>query len=289
MNWTKTVSVAALLFPLAVPGQQRRAESPVPNGITMSFKFIANRYGGWLVTAFDLIPAARYAYRPTPPQQSIGHIAQHLEGANYGLCERFGAMKHPTSARDALPDSTKAAWPKDTLLARLRASLAFCDAALAQQSDATLGDRVPYGPPGSGATALPARSLLYFVTDLAEHYSQLASYMRLIGLVPPSAPRPRTAIDVPAALLAQYVGTYDLPPSPLQDAPAFVLVVTLKDGALYLTPGARPQARLWPETASDFFVKEADAQITFIKAPGGAVTGLVVHQNGENRAASKVR
>jgi hypothetical protein len=30
------------------------------------------------------------------------------------------------------------------------------------------------------------------VTDLAEHYSQVSSYMRLMGLVPPSAlPRPK--------------------------------------------------------------------------------------------------
>jgi hypothetical protein len=200
-------------------------------------------------------------------------------------------MKQVRGAKDDLPDTIKGAWPKDTLVARLRESLAFCDSALAQLSDGTLGDRVPYGPPGSGAAALPARSLLLFVTDLAEHYSQVATYMRLIGLVPPSAlpPRPRTAIDLPVALLSQYVGTYDLPPSALLDAPAFLLDVTSKDGALYLKPGARPAVRLWPEAATDFFVKEVDAQLTFIKDASGAVTGLVLHQGGESRPARKVR
>ncbi|GAC1647024.1 MAG: hypothetical protein NVS4B3_00420 [Gemmatimonadaceae bacterium] len=286
-----TLSVTALLFPIALNAQQRQPESPVPNPITMSFKFIAARYGGLLLTAFDSIPSGRYAYRPTPAQQSIGYIAQHLEDANYSLCERLGPLKRRTSARDALPDTTKAAWPKDTLVARLRASLTFCDAALAQLRDATLGERVPYGPPGSGATALPPRSLLLFVTDLAEHYSQVAIYMRLIGLVPPSAlpPRPRTAIHLPTAVLSQYIGTYDLPPSTLQDAPAFLLGVTLKEGALYLKPGARPPVRLWPETATDFFIKEVDAQVAFIEDAGGAITGLVVHQNGEIRAARKVQ
>jgi uncharacterized damage-inducible protein DinB len=291
VNRTRTISIAALLFPILLNGQTRRADPLGPNPITMSFKLIAARYGGWLQTAFDSIPSGKYAYRPTPAQQSVGYIAQHLEDANYGLCERLGAMKHASSAKDALPDTVKAAWPKDTLVARLRGSFAFCDSALAQLSDATLADRVPYGPPGSGATALPARSLLLFVTDLAEHYSQLATYMRLIGLIPPSTlpPRPRTAIDLPTAVLSQYVGTYDLPPSALLDAPAFLLEVTSKDGALYLKPGARPAARLWPETASDFFVKEVDAQVTFVKDATGVVIGLVVHQNGESRAASKVR
>lgn len=291
MYRTGTMSIAALVFPILLSGQQPRAEPPAQNAITMSFKFFAARYGGWLVTAFDSIPSGQYAYRPTPAQQSIGHIAQHLEGANYALCERLGAMKRVTSAKDSLPDAVKAAWPKDTLVARLRASLSFCDSALAQLSDAKLADPVPYGPTGSGITARPARSLLLFVTDLAEHYSQVATYMRLIGVIPPSAlaSQPRTAIDLPTAVLSPYVGRYDLPPSLLQDAPAFLLEVTLKDGGLYLKPGGRPAVRLWPETATDFFTKEVDAQITFIKDASGVITGLVLHQNGENRAAGKRR
>jgi hypothetical protein len=60
------------------------------------------------------------------------------------------------------------------------------------------------------------------VTDLAEHYSQLASYMRLIGLTPPSAlpPKPRKAIDLPTSVLLKDVGSYDLPPSAFQGSPA---------------------------------------------------------------------
>jgi serine-type D-Ala-D-Ala carboxypeptidase/endopeptidase len=137
---------------------------------------------------------------------------------------------------------------------------------------------------------LPARSLLLFVTDLAEHYSQVANYMRLIDMIPPSAlpPKPRTAIDVPINVLARYVGKYDLPPSVALDAPGLSLEVTVKDGALYLKPGARPAARLWPETAIDFFVKDVDVQVTFTKDASGTVSGLVVHQFGENRAASKL-
>jgi hypothetical protein len=63
-------------------------------------------------------------------QQSIGFIAQHLEAANYGLCERLGSPRRNRSSKDAVPDTVKAAWPKDTLVTRLRASLAFCDSAV---------------------------------------------------------------------------------------------------------------------------------------------------------------
>jgi uncharacterized damage-inducible protein DinB len=260
------------------------------NDVVMSFKFFAVQYGGRLVAAFDSIPASRYAYRPTPVQQSIGFIAQHVEAANYGLCERLGVSRPNRFPKDAAPDSVKAAWPKDTLVARLRASLAFCDSAVSRLTDSQLTQPMPYGPPGSDLKAVPSRTLLGFVTDLAEHYSQLASYMRLLGLTPPSAlpMKQRKAIDVATGVLSQYVGTYDLPPSAFQGSPGVRLDVTLRDGTLYIKPTSQPAARLWPETTNDFFIKEADIQLTFTRDASGAVTGLVLHQNGEHRVARKI-
>jgi len=152
------------------------------NDVVMSFKFFAVQYGARLVAAFDSIPASKYSFRPTPAQQSIGFIAQHLEAANYGLCERLGVARGNRSPQDAAPDTVKAAWPKDTLVTRLRASLAFCDSAVSKLIDSQLNQPIAYGPPGSNLKAVPSRTLLGFVTDLAEHYSQLASYMRLIGV-----------------------------------------------------------------------------------------------------------
>ena len=137
--------------------------------------------------AFDSIPGSQYGFRPTPVQQSVGHIAQHLENANYQLCSTFGDRKHIMSGRDSLADTVKAQWPKDTLITRLRASLEFCRAAIERLSDASLADELTVDTPRGPQTVLRARYLILLVTDLAEHYSQLSSYMRLIGLVPPSA------------------------------------------------------------------------------------------------------
>lgn len=72
-------------------------------------------------------------------------------------------------------------------IARLRASLRSCGDAFARMSDASLADSVPLGAPGGTGRVVRARSLGLFVTDLAEHDAQVASYMRLMGLVPPSA------------------------------------------------------------------------------------------------------
>ena len=142
--------------------------------------------------AFDSIPASQYGFRPTPVQQSIGFIAQHLETANYGLCSTFGEEKHAPSAKDSLADTVKAQWPKDTLIARVRASLLFCAAAVGKVSDAQLADELTVDTPSGPQTVLRARYLMLLITDLAEHYAQLSGYMRLLGMMPPSA-LPRAA------------------------------------------------------------------------------------------------
>ena len=260
----------ALLLPTALTGQ-----SPVvrksPDGVMLEFVRFADIFGSRLVAAFDSIPADKFDYRPTPAQQTIGYIAQHLENANYSLCERLGDLKHPRTAKDSLADTIKARWPKDTLVARLEASLRFCDDAMERV------DRLQ--------SAALASTLLAIETDLAEHYSQLAVYMRLLGMVPPSAlpPRRRTAIELPASALSPYVGVYQL-------APGLELDVTMRDGMLFIrsTVGAGA-LRLWPESSNDFFVNEADAQVTFTRNANGSVTGLVLHQYGRNRPAAKVR
>ena len=172
--------------------QPSSAASAGPNGVARTFLSFGPPYGGWLLLAVDSIPASSYGFRPTPVQQSIGFIAQHLESANYGLCSTFGAEKHGQSAKDSLADTIKGRWPKDTLIARVRASLQFCAAAIEQLSDVQLADEFTIDTPSGPQTVLRARYLMLLITDLAEHYSQLSSYMRLLGLVPPSAlPRPQ--------------------------------------------------------------------------------------------------
>lgn len=263
---------------LAVPflivgdvGAQPSATREPPNAVIMQFVRFADIFGSRLVAAFESIPEAQYAYRPTPTQQTVGYIAQHLEDANYGLCARLGDAKRPVTAKDSLADTIKARWPRDTLVVRLKTSLLFCDDVVARL-------------PGLESPAV-ASTLLAFETDLAEHYAQIASYMRMLGLVPPSAlpPKHRTAIVLPVSTLSQYVGDYEI-------TPGWELVVTLRDDALTIrsTMGGAA-APLWPESPDEFFVNEADAQITFSRDTRGIVTGLILHQYGRHRQARKTR
>lgn len=188
LNRLSKLGIAILTAPIALAAQDAAPPQLPSNAVLGSFRDFGGHYGGLLLAAFDSIPASKYSYRPTPSQQSVGFIAQHLENANYALCAGIGGMRAPAGNEDSLADTVKSTWPKDTLVARLGASLRFCAGAFARVNDAQLTENVSLGrSPRDSVTRV--RALLFFTTDLAEHYSQIASYMRLMGMVPPSALR----------------------------------------------------------------------------------------------------
>ena len=160
----------------------------VPGPITAVLGSGTGQYVRWLTAAFDSIPESKYAYKPTPVQRSVGDIAQHLEHANYQLCAKFGDMPYQMTSKDSLADSIKARWPKDTLTARLKASFSFCQWAWAKLTDKNLTDEMTPIVPVTPARTYPrARFAVLFAFDLVDHWSQLATYMRLLGMTPPSA------------------------------------------------------------------------------------------------------
>lgn len=89
-------------------------------------------------------------------------------------------------------------------------------------------------------------------------------------------------IELPEATLAQYVGTYAF-------APSFALEVTVDGGALWAQATGQSRFRLWPFAETKFFLKEVDTQVTFVRDAQGRVTSLVLHQNGQNPTATKVK
>lgn len=111
--------------------------------------------------------------------------------------------------------------------------------------------------------------------------------MHLLDPALPLAPKPtvskrRTSIPVSRDVLARYVGVYEL-------APNFSLDVALDKDALTVHPTGQSTLRLWPESPTDFFLKEVDAQVTFVRDADGNATSLVLHQNGRDMPGKKVK
>ena len=180
--------LVALVWPVGVAAQGTPAAAPDKNPITTAFRTRTMSLQRQLAQAFDSIPASKFNYKPTPAQLTVGYIAQHLAADNYLFCNNFGAMKATISAKDSeTADSVKATWPRDSLITKMKASFAFCETAFAQLEDAKLADQVSMTFGGTTRTVTRASMALGHALDMADHYSQIANYMRLNGILPPTA------------------------------------------------------------------------------------------------------
>ena len=184
-------AILALALPVTLVAQPPAGAQANPISAAFRARILAQHRN--LAQAFDSIPEAKFSFKPTPAQQTIGFIAQHLANDNYLFCNQFGAMKQARSAKDSTTaDSVKATWPKDSLVAKLKESFAFCGKALEQLEDSKLGDQVTLSFGGQSRQVVRAGMALGHAMDLTDHYSQIANYMRLNNMLPPTAlPRPR--------------------------------------------------------------------------------------------------
>ena len=184
-------AVFALALPVSLLAQQPSGQAPA-EPITTAFRGRITALHRNLAQAFDSVPERLFSYKPTPAQLTIGYIAQHLANDNYLFCDAFGAVKSARPEEDtATPDSVKATWPKDKLISKLKESFTFCAAALQSLTDAKLPEQTTMTFNGNSRSVSRAQMALGHALDLADHYSQMANYMRLNGILPPTAlPRP---------------------------------------------------------------------------------------------------
>ena len=128
---------------------------------------------------------------------------------------------------------------------------------------------IGYAPKGKiGAVVLANAVTQTGIEDLGFH---------LLEPSLPLAPQPqqREAISIDPALLPRYAGTYRL-------GPEFDLVVTTQGGRLFVQASGQERLEVLPESQTEFFYTVVDAQISFTLDEDGAVTGLVLHQNGQD-------
>lgn len=82
-------------------------------------------------------------------------------------------------------------------------------------------------------------------------------------------------------MLKAYEGKYQL-------APGAVFRVALRGGHLFAQLTGQPALRIYPESETEFFYKDVDAQISFKKGDDGKATELILHQAGRNLTAKRV-
>ena len=154
------------------------APAVVKDPVTASIRMLLPRSQKNILGAIEAMPADKFSFKPTPDQMTFGHLVVHIIDSNNSICAKAAAIPEPKV--DAVKDSD----PKDKLLAAAKASFDFCGEAVAKMDDSKLGDSVEL----FGGHQFPrAMAVLGMASGWSDHYGAAAFYLRLNGILPPSA------------------------------------------------------------------------------------------------------
>src|SRR6185437_1736547 len=159
------VRILLILCSLFVSAASTLAQTtpPKPPDVATELRNGFNEVNDWVTKAAEMVPAEKYSYRPVDTVRTFGQLIAHVTDSYNFFCARGAGNKVEWS--DAVEKGTT---DKDTLLPKLKEAVGKCNAA--------------YGS-GSGQV----RPLFTNVGHTSLHYGNIITYMRMMGLKPPSS------------------------------------------------------------------------------------------------------
>ena len=174
-----TFAIASLAPQLIAQQDMKATVKPAPNPANPVSNVLRQQLEGRsknMIAAAEQMPAEKYAYHPTPEQITFGHLIMHIAGSNGNLCSALaGATAPPSDLKDT--DS------KEKLVKALKDSFDFCSTSLAKVDDSKLSDELTI----FNRKITRARAMFSLSNDWADHYAEEAMYLRLNGMLPPTA------------------------------------------------------------------------------------------------------
>lgn len=151
------------------------AQNPLSADLKNSYNGIKNN----ITKAAEEMPEADYSFKATPEERTFGAMVGHVADVQMALCGN-------ANGEHKMGDAEKTKTSKADLVAALKASFDYCDGVYDGMTDADAAKMVSmFGP--RKATKLAV--LNFNLTHDQEMYGQMAVYLRLKGLVPPSSQR----------------------------------------------------------------------------------------------------
>jgi len=176
------ILVLCLVVPAGVvlaqdkPAQEKPSIDP-QNPLSSWNKLAYTRVKGILAKSAEKMPEENYSFKPVDTVRSYGQIVGHVADAQYLFCSIALGEKNPA------PDIEHTKTSKADLIAALNAALAYCDKACDGMTDASAAQIIKlFGNDAPRLSALTVNNM----HDL-EHYGNLATYMRMKNIVPPSS------------------------------------------------------------------------------------------------------
>src|SRR5262245_21118564 len=137
-----------------------------------------------LIEAAEAMPAAEFAFKPTPQVRSFGEVLGHVAFANFYFCSMAKGEPPPSTVNYERTVTDKAG-----LVKALGDALNYCDGVYKETTDANANQQVKISGPGGSGQSTRALVLMFNTTHNNEHYGNVIVYLRLKGIVPPSTAR----------------------------------------------------------------------------------------------------
>lgn len=153
------------------------AQGPTKDPVAAAARLILQRFQANTIGAVEAMPADKFNYKPTPDQVTFGHLAAHIASSNDLFCSKAADVPAPKVDEPKETDS------KDQLVAAVKASFTFCSEALGKMDDSKLGDTIELFP----GRQFPRSLAVLAIASMSDHYGAAAMYLRLNGILPPSA------------------------------------------------------------------------------------------------------
>jgi uncharacterized damage-inducible protein DinB len=174
----KTTFVIPALLLLAASATAQTTSAQSKNPVSTALRDILRGRQKNTVAAVEAMPAEKFSYKPSADQMSFGHLVVHMAETNNLLCGKVAAVPVPKVQEVKDTDS------KDKLIVALKASFDFCSDALANMDDSKLAETTEgFG----GKQVTRAWMSLILAGAWADHYAEAAMYLRLNGVLPPTA------------------------------------------------------------------------------------------------------
>jgi uncharacterized damage-inducible protein DinB len=173
LGWMMAVG---LLAGAVCAAQDAAPAGPVANPVSTTVKTQMTRYAKNMVAAADAMPTEKYNFKPTAEMNTFAHLTMHIAQSNYFLCSKISGQTLP-DVKIADTDG------KDKLVAALKASFDYCTTALASVDDSKLSDPFTIFNRQTSRAGL----LITLSDDWYDHYGAQAVYLRLNGILPPTA------------------------------------------------------------------------------------------------------
>ena len=172
----KTLVLPSLLL-LAAAAIAQTAPAQIKNPVSSALRDILPGRQKNTIAAVEAMPADKFNYKPTSDQMTFGHLVAHMAVANDTFCSKVADVPAPKVEEAKETDA------KDKLVAALKASFDFCADALAKMDDSKLGETTEL----FGGQTSHASAGIRLASSWADHYAEAAMYLRLNGILPPTA------------------------------------------------------------------------------------------------------